>query len=167
MATVIGKTTVGVALTIIPGSGSGTNASLLRELLQALPDHDWTFGTGDYQLNKWYENITTGLSINSSGSTSLDLNALGGLGGETVNFTKVRILWIYNTSTTSGENFGVAGDFITSRVAATGYTLYPDSCLYVPCPVGGMTVTDDTADTITFANNGVSTNTVKVFIAGQ
>lgn len=166
MATVIGKTTVGVALTVIPGSGVGTNQNLIRQLLQASPDHDWSFGTGSYQINKWYENITIGLTA-AVGNTSIDLNSLGGLGGETVNFTKVKLLWMYNTSTTSGDDLAVAGDFITTNVAGTGFQLFPDSCFFLPVPIGGLTVTDDVADTITISNDNSAAIAVKIFIAGN
>ena len=167
MATVIGKTTVGVALTITPGASAGTTEEMLRELLQALPDHDWTYGTGTYQLNKWSEGLITGTSVLSGAAATLDLNLLTGMAGEAVNFSTVRLLWIYNTSTTDGEKFTVAGDFITSRIAASGHIVYPDSCLYVASPITGLTVTETTADTITVTNNGTASNTFKYFIGGQ
>jgi len=167
MATVIGKTSVGVALTITPGSGSGTNEDLIRILLQADPNHDWTFGTGSYQVNKWYENITTGLTVGAGSASSLDLDSLGGLGGETVAFTGIKILWIYNPSTTAGDTLTVAGDWFTTNVG-TSYKIYPGSCLFIPSPITALTVTATTADTLSITNgNATTAKTAKIFLAGN
>lgn len=165
MASVVGKTTVGVALTILPGTGDGALDEMQRILLQADPDHDWTYGTGDYQVTKWYENLDVGLTVSGSSSTSVDLNTLTGLAGETVNFSGVKLIWVYNPSTTVGDTFTIEGNFFTVNIGAQ-FGIMPGSCLFVPSPITQFAVVNAVSDTLTFTNNAATSKVVKYFLAG-
>lgn len=165
MATVTGTTSIGITLGIRPGSGVGLSG-LYRTISQALPLHKWTYGAGDYQMNRWYENA--GFTIAPAGSTSFNLadGSLLGLNGESVAFTYIKLIWIYSPSTSNLDLGTITGDFVTDNLA-TSIPILPSSALVISTPIRWLGVTAPTSDVLTVNNSGTGSQTFQMFIGGH
>lgn len=89
----------------------------------------WAAGTGDQQANRLFHDQKAISSIDT-----LDLT--GGLTdafGNTLTFAKIKELWIKNTSTTSGEDLQIAGNWFLTKVLRS----WVDDGLHFLLPRGG------------------------------
>jgi len=98
---------------------------------------------------------------------SIDLNTLTNAFGQSINLATVYELWVHNKSTTSGEQLTVAGNFLD--VLMGGHTdapvIDPNGWWGGSSPVDGFTVTNTTADTLTF-DSGTDTISADIYILG-
>lgn len=123
----------------------------------------YTYGSGSGQANFVGESTGT-----ISGATDIDINT-GGITdafGQTAALTKVKELIIVNTSTGSGENINVTGDFVTSSLGTiTSLTLHPGGCFRFSSPIDGYTANSTTADMITLTPSAGS-RSYKLMVIG-
>jgi len=147
-------------------TGSGTLDSLVERIdiqnEQALSNGNTAATTNANQI--WTDS-------RSLTATSENLDLAGGLTdafGSTLTFTTVKLLMIKNTSTTSGENLTLSGNFLElDPFSGTSPTLDidPGGVLFLSSPIDGYTVTGSTADILTI-NSGSDTITYEIVIVG-
>lgn len=88
--------------------------------------------------------------------------------GATVAFTKIKELWIFNTSLVTGANLTLTGNFGDAAFAAGGtfsHIVPPNGHFHVSNPGAGYTVTATTGDIITI-DPGAATITYKAWALG-
>lgn len=109
----------------------------------------WTSGTGNNQCNAAFSDRRT------LTATAETLDLYGGLTdafGNTLNFVKVRELWIQNRSETATEQLLLSGTFVTGALLsgwvndAVKIPVGPGAQMRFSNPIDGWTVTDTTQD---------------------
>lgn len=147
------------------GTGFDTLQGLLRYTNSPTA---YTSGAGDNQVNAIYVSKARSLAATNE---SFDLNALTDIYGTTLNFTKVKLLFIKNlahlVASPSGKTLTLTGDFLTQAgvgVAAGGKIVGPGGIEFWDNPLDGFTVTATTADVITVTN--AATFTYDLIIMG-
>ena len=110
----------------------------------------WTNGNGSNQFNRYFDQKVT-LAVSTPQSRDL-YGSLSDRYGNTLNFVKVKFLWIENLGTVAGEVLTIDGTFI-ERIILSGttptYKLGPGGIWYTESPVDGWAVTAGTDDVIT------------------
>ncbi len=86
--------------------------------------------------------------------------------GTTIAFSKIKELWIFNTSIVSGENLTLTGNWGNAVFGGTFLHIVPPSGHYhVSSPIDGYAVTATSADIITI-DPGADTITYKAWALG-
>ncbi len=132
------------------------SATEFLTVAQAVPSIEkpqaWTSGTGNNQVNRYYEETIEDLN----GSVNRDLfGSLVDQFGNTLSLATVKELFILNKSTVSGETLEISGNFVTGVLwadwvdDAAKITIGPGGIYHVRNPIDGYTVTNATAERIT------------------
>lgn len=136
------------------------------ETINIVASQTYTHGTGANQANQPWGSEEVELAgapgnIDLSGVVKDAFNA-------TVAFSKIKELWIYNLSGTSGKILTLTGNFGDAAFAAGGtfsHIVPPNGHFHVSNPIDGYTVTAGTGDIITI-DPGDDTITYKAWILG-
>lgn len=129
----------------------GTDLTSVLEAINFAFSSSYTNGTGSNQVNAFFSDTRTLAATNESH----DLNTMTDSFGATLNFLKVKFLYVKNKSTTTVQTLTLTGDFLTQAgvgVAAGGFVLGPSGIYMLDNPIDGYTVTATTADVITLTN---------------
>lgn len=125
----------------------------------------WTNGTGNYQFNRWYEEV---IAL-AAAPVNRDLfGTITDIFGNTLSLATVKILHIHHQGIVAGEPLIVSGNFITSSVLAgttPTKTTGAAGVWHEENPIDGFTVTATSADIITL-DPGAKTFNVLLFIGG-
>lgn len=136
---------------LIGSYAKGTDLTAALEAINFSFSSSYTNGTGENQANALFADTRTLAAT----SESFDLNAITDTFGATLNFTKIKLLYIKNKSTTAGQTLTIDGDFIASFDNGTGpnHILFAGGLLLKNEPISGLTVTNTTQDTLTLTNS--------------
>lgn len=150
MATFSGTLKVGL-------SGSYIKASDLTTLTEIIDYTNsptaYTNGTGANQINAFYADTRTLAATNES--FDLDAGTITDSYGTGLVFTKIKLLYIRNKSTTTAQTLTLTGDFLTQAgfgAAAGGLIIGPGGLLCLDNPIDGYSITAGTGDVITVTN---------------
>jgi len=149
-------------------SGSFTKALDLTtptEVLNISKSQTLANGTGANQANQiWSDTRSV-----AAAPENLDLAAvLVDAFGDTLTFTKVKMLMVHNKSTTPGEDLTLSGNFVDNDMlggADSTIVLGPGGICLLTSPVDGFTVTATTGDILT-VDPGAATIAYDVLIVG-
>jgi hypothetical protein len=139
--------------------GSYTKASDLSTLTEAInysnSPASYTNGSGANQVNAFFADTRTLAATNES----FDLNAITDSYGTVLNFLTIKLLYIKNKSTTSGQNLTLSGNLLDGDAGngplggTSPVTIIGASGLFLwDSPILGATVTNTTKDAITLTN---------------
>lgn len=153
MGTFAGTATFGLV-------GSYTKASDLSTLTEAInysnTPTSYTNGSGVNQVNAFYADTRTLAAT----FEDHDLNAIVDGFGATLNFLIIKLLFLKNKSTTSGQVLTVSGDFLdgdagNGPLGGTTPVLYlgAGGSFLWDSPILGATVTNTTKDTLTISTS--------------
>lgn len=124
MANVSGNSQASLSLTQIVTSGVVTQQNLPANINQTIT---YSNGTGAGAIDLLYAKQ---LSLAGT-ATTLDLTSLTDLSGASINFARVRFIWIFNLATTAGYTITVgnaASNAFTGFLSSTGTAVcYPGS----------------------------------------
>ncbi len=117
----------------------------------------YTNGTGSNQVNAFYASLARSLAGTGE---SFDLNAITDIYGATLNFTALKMIFVRNLSTTTGQYLTLSGNFWdgdTSNLGPLGGAspvayIGPGGSFLWDSPINGATVTNTTKDIITVTN---------------
>lgn len=128
----------------------GTDNTSALESINHTFTSSYTNGTGANQANAFFADTRTLAAT----SESFDLNAITDTFGATLNFTKVKLLYIKNKSSTAGQTLTVDGDFIAAfdNGSAPNHIIGAGGIFFIESPISGFTVTNSTQDTLTLTN---------------
>jgi hypothetical protein len=124
----------------------------------------WSNGSGDGQVNEWWTDSRT---LSGSASEDIDLSgSLTGHHGDTVGFTNIKFLFIYNTS--EDDQISVAPSPSNGWNAwGTGtFNIDTESPFYIVSKTAGYTVTPGSADSIRITNLGAESVTYHIAVVG-
>ena len=122
-------------------------------------------GTGSGQANQLWSDTRTLVA------TSENLDLAGGLVdafGDTITFTKVKVLLVHNKATTTLHHLTLSGNFLTNQMmsgASVKLSLDPSSVLFLTSPIDGYAVTADTGDVLN-VDAGANTITYDIVLIG-
>lgn len=85
--------------------------------------------------------------------------------GDGITLSAMKILWIRNRGTTSGEDLTISGDAMPLTGTTPKITVEPGGQLFWHSPVDGKALATNTADTLTI-DSGAATITYDILIAG-
>lgn len=119
-------------------------------------------GTGNNQANTFWSDTR---SV-AGGTETLTLTSLTDKFGNALVFTAIKVLVIYNKSTTAGETLAITGNFVTTTLALTGgLVIQPSGIVAATGPLAGYIVTLTSADKIT-VNPGAATIAYDIALIG-
>lgn len=124
-----------------------------------------TNGIGDDQADAYWRDTIT---IAASATTNLDLRALsrqlmGGTASDV--FAKVKILAVYNQSTTATLAVGDTAADRWTALSADAVTIGPQGVFYVAFPGDGYAVSSGD-QVLTITNNGAAAADIDIYIVG-
>lgn len=125
---------------------------------------DLADGTGAGQANAYWKGVIT-ISAGATGSVdlrALPLEVFGGSG--TLSLASVKMLLVVNTSTTASVAVGVSATNRWAGRSADLETVGPSGVVYAVNGTGWATTTSSKLLAIT--NNGATTATVQLYVAG-
>jgi hypothetical protein len=144
--------------------GSYTKASDLTTLQEAVnytnSPTSYSNGSGEYQVNAFYSDTRSLAATNESFDFDLASGAgsiIDGFGTQLV-FTKIKLLYVKNKSTTASQRLTLSGDFLTgvatSPLGGTAPTIVigPGGIALLDSPIDGFAVTATTGDVLTITN---------------
>jgi len=128
------------------------------------------FGTASEEVNQLYVGDRT---VASGANDDIDLSgSLTNFVGETVTFSRIKLILIYNPSTLAGEILTLGGGGSNSWIAPFGASstfkdsVYPSGLWLRTAPLDGFLVTAGSADILRVHNSGTLSVTYPIIIAG-
>lgn len=129
----------------------------------------WTFANGkadDEAESQWHDQRT----LAGSAVDSIDLyGALTDAFGQTLNFTKIKALYIENLSASDILRVGGGSNALVNWIQTSGdqVNIGPGGAMLLVCPkTAGYAVTAGTADILTITNTGTGSNSYKIVVIG-
>lgn len=130
---------VDIAMTIFSSYTKSLDLSTPEDVISLARNTQFTDGTGSGKANRHWSDSR---SLNASAQEVLDLEALTDAFGQTLTFTKIKFIYIKNTSTTAAQiAIGGAEVPLLFFIDITDkLLLYPDGDFRYTFPTTGLTV---------------------------
>jgi hypothetical protein len=135
-----------------------SDLSSARDLLNLTFSQEFTDGTGNNQCDKIFHDQRT-----LPGGFTEDLDLYGSLTGKlstaVINFAKIKLIYIKNTSATLTLTLGGSTNPLVNWVGASGdlVKIPPGGVLFLTAPLAGFAVTAATGDILTVSSSGACT----------